>query len=47
MVSGKASKEGLADPALKVGAKITVITDEGGRKVKEVKVTPAKSKKAA
>jgi hypothetical protein len=47
MISGKASKEGLADPALKTGARITVITEEGGRKVKEVKITPAKAKKAA
>jgi hypothetical protein len=47
MISGKASKEGLADPALKTGAKITVVTEEGGRKVKEVKITPAKTKKAA
>jgi hypothetical protein len=33
---------------LKPGIPITVVTDEGGRKVKEVKVapTPAKGKKA-
>jgi hypothetical protein len=44
-----ASKKGLEEPELKVGAFITVITDEGGRKVKELKITPAsevKRKKA-
>jgi hypothetical protein len=41
LVKGKASKQGLEDPALKVGASIEVVTDEGGHKVKELKVTPA------
>jgi hypothetical protein len=36
-----ASRQGLKDPQLKVGAFITVVTDEGGRKVKELKITPA------
>jgi len=37
-VGGKASKQGLSDPALKAGATVTVFTDEGGRKVKELKI---------
>jgi hypothetical protein len=36
-----ASSQGLSDPQLKVGATITVITDEGGRKVKELEIEPA------
>jgi hypothetical protein len=40
MVRGAASQHGLEDPALKTGAHIEVITDEGGHKVKEVKVLP-------
>jgi hypothetical protein len=48
LVKGTASKQGLQDPALKAGIPVTVITEEGGRKVKEVKVapSPAKGKKA-
>jgi hypothetical protein len=41
MVRGAASKQGLQDPMLKAGIPVTVITDERGRKVKEVKVAPA------
>jgi hypothetical protein len=44
-----ASARGLGDPQLKVGAFVTVVTDEGGHKVKELKITPAsqiKQKKA-
>jgi hypothetical protein len=37
----KASSQGLKDPQLKDGAFVTVITDDGGRKVKELKITPA------
>jgi hypothetical protein len=37
----EASAQGLNDPQLKAGAFVTVITDEAGRKVKELKVTPA------
>jgi hypothetical protein len=37
-VGGSASKQGLSDPALKAGATITVFTDDGGRKVKELKI---------
>jgi hypothetical protein len=40
LVKDKASKQGLADPALKAGASIEVITDEAGHKVKEVKIVP-------
>jgi hypothetical protein len=36
-----ASTEGLNDPQLKSGAFITVVTDEGGKKVKELIITPA------
>ena len=41
LVKGTTSKQGLHDPAFKAGMPITVITEEGGRKVKEVKVAPA------
>jgi hypothetical protein len=47
--AAKASTEGLEDPELKAGAGVTVVTDESGRKVKELKITPAsqlKRKKA-
>jgi hypothetical protein len=49
LVKGTASKRGLEDPALKVGAKVHVVTDAEGHKVKEVKVDPVlvKTKKAA
>jgi hypothetical protein len=43
-VKGTASKQGLQDPALKAGIPVLVVTDEGGRKVKEVKVAPAPAK---
>jgi hypothetical protein len=45
-VKGATSRRGLADPALKVGAPITVITDEGGRKVKELQFSQPALKKA-
>jgi hypothetical protein len=41
LVKGTASKQGLRDPMLKAGIPVSVITDAGGRKVKEVKVAPA------
>jgi hypothetical protein len=44
-----ASAQGIKDPHLKAGAFVSVITDEAGRKVKELKITPAselKRKKA-
>jgi hypothetical protein len=37
-VGRRVSQKGLSDPALKSGASVTVVTDEGGKKVKEVKV---------
>jgi hypothetical protein len=43
-VKGTASQKGLEDPALKAGTPITVVTDAGGRKVKEVKVAPPPGK---
>jgi len=46
LVRGKASKEGIEDPALKAGAAVTVVTDEGGKKVKELKISEAKARKA-
>jgi hypothetical protein len=49
LVKGSASKQGLQDPALRAGIPVMVITEAGGRKVKEVKVAPApaaKGKKA-
>jgi hypothetical protein len=36
-----ASKRGLESPELKPGASVTVITEEGGHKVKELRITPA------
>jgi hypothetical protein len=41
MVKGKASKQGVEDPALKAGSPIEVLTDEGGHKVKELKLVTA------
>jgi hypothetical protein len=46
LVRGAASRQGLRDPALKAGTHIDVITEEGGHKVKEVKVLLAGRKKA-
>jgi hypothetical protein len=50
VVKGTASKQGLKDAALKDGAAISVFVDAGGRRVKELHVTPApagRTKKAA
>jgi hypothetical protein len=47
LVKETASKHGLEDPALKVGASIEVVTDEGGHKVKELKVVPAVQRRKA
>ena len=41
LVKGTVSRQGLRDPALRAGAHVEVVTDEGGHKVKEVKITPA------
>ncbi len=38
---GTVSKQGLADPALKEGARVIVIMEPGGRRVKELRVNPA------
>jgi hypothetical protein len=40
-VKDSESRRGLEDPALKAGASIEVVTDEGGHKVKELKIVPA------
>jgi hypothetical protein len=50
LVKGATSKLGLKDSALKEGASVTVVVDEGGRRVKELHVSPlppARSRKAA
>jgi|HubBroStandDraft_6_1064221.scaffolds.fasta_scaffold29737_4 hypothetical protein len=44
-VNGHTSRLGLADTMFKPGIPLTVVTEEGGRKVKEVKVTPAVGRK--
>jgi hypothetical protein len=43
--NGRAIRQGLADAMIKPGVPVTVVTEEGGRKVKEVKVTPATTRK--
>jgi hypothetical protein len=45
-VKGEISKRGLADPVLKIGAPVTIVTDEGGRKVKELQFSQPQLKKA-
>ena len=45
-VKGTATKRGIMDPALTTGAAIVVVTDADMRKVKEVKISQAKQKKA-
>ncbi len=50
LVKGTASKQGVADPAIKEGARVTVLVEEGGRRVKELHVDPVparRTKKAA
>jgi outer membrane lipoprotein-sorting protein len=37
-VGRRVSQKGLSDPTLKPGVALTVVTDDGGKKVKEVKV---------
>ena len=37
-IGRRISQKGLSDPALKPGTSLTVVTDEGGKKVKEVKI---------
>jgi hypothetical protein len=43
-VKGVKSKKGMEDPALKEGIPLIVVTEPGGRKVKEVQVAPAPAK---
>jgi hypothetical protein len=45
-VKGTVSKRGIMDPALTAGAAITVVTEADLRKVKEVRISQAKAKKA-
>jgi len=50
LVKGAASKLGLKDSALKEGASVTVLVEAGGRRVRELHVSPlpaARSRKAA
>jgi hypothetical protein len=50
LVRGAASKKGLRDPAIKEGTTVTVVVEEGGRRVRELQITPpsaSKTKKAA
>jgi hypothetical protein len=46
VIRGAASRRGLQDPALKSGAHITVTTEEGGRRVKELEIKPAQQRRA-
>ena len=41
LVRGAVSKQGVADPAIKEGVHVTVLVEEGGRRVKELHVAPA------
>jgi hypothetical protein len=45
-VKGTPSKSGITDPAITTGAAIIVVTEPDGRKVKEVRISQAKAKKA-
>jgi hypothetical protein len=40
-LAGHALKKGLSDASLKPGVKLTVVTESGSKKVKEVQLTPA------
>jgi hypothetical protein len=40
LVKGQAARTGLEDPAIKEGTPITVLTEAGGRKVKELHLEP-------
>jgi hypothetical protein len=42
MINTRTSRQGLNDAALQPGTPLTVITEAGGKKVREVKVTPAR-----
>ncbi|HXY37962.1 MAG TPA: hypothetical protein VEI07_27285 [Planctomycetaceae bacterium] len=41
LVNGRETRHGLSDAAFKPGVRLTVVTEPGGRKVKEVKVNTA------
>ena len=41
MVKGAASKRGIQEPALRSGAKVSVMMNEDGRRVKEIEIVPA------
>jgi hypothetical protein len=45
-VGRRVSQKGLSEPALKQGASVTVVTDDGGKKVKEVKVEGVAARRA-
>jgi hypothetical protein len=45
-VNGRTSRHGLSDAAIKPGITLTVVTESGGRKVKEVKVLSAAVRRA-
>ncbi len=50
VIRGAASKKGLRDPAIKEGTVVTVLVEEGGRRVRELHIIPlaaSKAKKAA
>jgi hypothetical protein len=47
LVKDAISKQGLEDPALKTGAHIEVVTEEGGHKVKELKIVPPVQRRKA
>jgi hypothetical protein len=45
-VKGAVSKRGIMDPAISSGAAVIVVTDADMRKVKEIRISQAKAKKA-
>jgi hypothetical protein len=45
-VNGRVSRHGLSDTAIKPGIPLTVVTEAGSRKVKEVKVFSAAARRA-
>lgn len=45
-VKGAVSKRGITDPAISSGAPVIVVTDADMRKVKEIRISQAKAKKA-
>jgi len=50
LVRGTPSRQGLSDPALSAGTRVTILVEAGGRRVRELHVDPrpvAKGKRAA